>query len=770
MTEAPPPSGTGSDVADVGPVALEPPAPFVLPPLPGDRRARRYRADPLTVDLVEGTLPDLGRKVDAIVSSDDNYLSHTSGVSAALWRAAGHDFAATQARLARQLILGEVHVTTAGFLPARFIFHAVTIDLNLDRAIIPAHLPIVYRKVLRTAREHDCVSLAMPLLAAGAAEISPTLSATALAHAVRTSSREGPLRHLLLYALPEIFDTVAPVLDHALAERRRLDPRWWIGGALTYLPIEDARALQRSWRSLPTDTDWRAAVAGLLEDAVQRAHRRINETPGQSAERLRGSIAEVRMVRGGLEHGSGRLTYDELAGAGKALRDLGDSLSALGRSADAPTTSAKRAAEREGGSPRQDEPGGTAGLPLAAGPGDEATDGVDDGAGAVACRASMPEPARYSLRRREPPLPSASAPAPASPAPPEPEPTRALAPLPEIHPDAEGGTTHVRALHRLLLERLPPHHLEALGDILEKQGYRGDRDFRLLEHLVREDPARLLRQFFSVFDLRAILERDYGLRPAPDLSHRQAAALVLRQLGFQPPRRPRGLLAAQAATRDAVSRVRVLQAPGTRLRGDVVEIGAQLEYVCHVLLRFVCQVLFDCPPEVLLREKLDDGGLDKAGLGQLFSLVECLDGRARREAAPRLELLGFSPRPLLPEHGKGLLPEARNHVAHSRVGRRLETDADLARGRRFLEEALAFIDYVAEPQHRIFPLMIVVRSIHYDRWGRRKVSAETESGEREHLFTDRPLRPGEAYMMRPLSNPLRVDPLLVPAGDLGLVG
>jgi hypothetical protein len=64
--------------------------------------------------------------------------------------------------------------------------------------------------------------------------------------------------------------------------------------------------------------------------------------------------------------------------------------------------------------------------------------------------------------------------------------------------------------------------------------------------------------------------------------------------------------------------------------------------------------------------------------------------------------------------------------------------------------------------------MIVVRAIHYDRWGRRKVSAETESGDREIIFTERPLRPGEAYMMRPLSNPVRVDPLLVPAGDFGL--
>jgi len=724
-------SGAAEDTdADVGPVALDPRPPFVLPPLPIDRRARRFRLDPLTVDVVEGRLPDPGRKVDAIVSADDNYLSHAGGVSADLWRAAGADFAATQANQSVQLLLGAVHVTTAGLLPARFLFHAVTIDLNLNRTIIPAHLPIVYRKVVRTAREHDCVSLALPLLAAGAAEISPTLSAAAFAHAVRTAPSQGPLRHVLLYVLPDLFDTVAPGLESALAPRHR-DPRWWITGAVTYMPKEDARELQRLWRSVPADPDWRVAVAALLEAAVQRAHGRVADRPDAVSERVRGSIAEARMARNQIEHAKGRLTDEELGMAWKALRDLGDALTRIPASSPAPRA----------GAPAVGEPSPWTGRPAA--------------------------PAARALHSGDP-VAAPSASPPADP-PPAPEPPRTITPPPDARPEAEGGTSHVRQLHQLLLSHLAPPHLDALAELLEKQGYRGDRDFRLLEHLVRQDPGRLLRQFFSVFDLRAILESEYGLRPPPSLSHRQAAALVLKQLGFQPPRRPRGLLAAQAVTHDAVSRVRTLQTPGTRLRGDVVEVGSQLEYVCHVLLRFVSQVIFECPPEVLLRERLAASApLDKVGLGQLFTLIEAVDARARREAPARRGLFGFSERALLPEHGKGDLPDARNHFAHSRLGRRSSGDEDLALGRRFLEGAEALLQYLADPPHRVFPLMIVVRAIHYDRWGRRKVSAETETGDRDIIFTERPLRPGEAYMMRPMSNPVRVDPLLVPAGDFGL--
>jgi O-acetyl-ADP-ribose deacetylase len=739
---------------DVGPVALDPRPPFVLPPLPTERRARRFRLDPLTVDLVEGRLPDPARPVDAIVSADDNYLSHAGGVSADLWRAAGADFAATQANQSLQLMLGAVHVTTAGLLPARFLFHAVTIDLNLNRTIIPAHLPIVYRKVVRTAREHDCVNLALPLLAAGAAEISPTLSAAAFAHAVRSAPSQGPLRHVLLYVLPDLFDTVAPGLDGALAPRYR-DPRWWITGAVTYMPREDARELQRLWRSVPADPDWRVAVAALLEAAVQRAHARVADRPDAVSERVRGSIAEARMARNQIEHAKGRLSDEELGMAWKAVRDLGDALTQLPAGPPSARTSTPAAPDEP---PRQPADGA---VPLESRP--AAWHAVKRAeprvlAAAVPTRAHSEAPAPEALPGEPPP-----------PGPPAPEPPRTITPPPDARPEAEGGTSHVRQLHQLLLSHLAPPHLDALSELLEKQGYRGDRDFRLLEHLVRRDPGKVLRQFFSVFDLRAILEKEYALRPPANLSHRQAAALVLKQLGFQPPRRPRGLLAAQAVTRDAVSRVRMLQTPGTRLRGDVVEVGSQLEYVCHILLRFVTRVIFDCPPEVLLRERLGEGlSLDKAGLGQLFTLIEFVDAKARREASARRGMFGFPARPLLPEHGKGELPVARNHFAHARPGHRTTSDEDLALGRRFLEGAESLLLYLADPPHRVFPFMIVVRAIHYDRWGRRKVSAETESGDREIIFTERPLRPGEAYMMRPLSNPVRVDPQLVPAGDFGL--
>ncbi len=62
--------------------------------------------------------------------------------------------------------------------------------------------------------------------------------------------------------------------------------------------------------------------------------------------------------------------------------------------------------------------------------------------------------------------------------------------------------------------------------------------------------------------------------------------------------------------------------------------------------------------------------------------------------------------------------------------------------------------------------MIAIQSLEIDRWGRRTVRALNDEGMDETIFTDEPVRPGETYLMYPLSNPLRVDPILVPAGDV----
>jgi hypothetical protein len=66
----------------------------------------------------------------------------------------------------------------------------------------------------------------------------------------------------------------------------------------------------------------------------------------------------------------------------------------------------------------------------------------------------------------------------------------------------------------------------------------------------------------------------------------------------------------------------------------------------------------------------------------------------------------------------------------------------------------------------LFPRVIRIEQINMDRWGRRTNMAVDDRGDSEKIFTDEILRPGALYFMHPLSNPTRVDPVLVQAGAL----
>lgn len=71
---------------------------------------------------------DCGDRFDAVVSSDDASLAMTAGVAGAIRASAGNVVQQEAQKLAPAR-LGDVLVTSAGLLPVRYIFHAVTLDV-----------------------------------------------------------------------------------------------------------------------------------------------------------------------------------------------------------------------------------------------------------------------------------------------------------------------------------------------------------------------------------------------------------------------------------------------------------------------------------------------------------------------------------------------------------------------------------------------------------------------------------------------------------------
>ena len=88
------------------------------------------------------------------------------------------------------------------------------------------------------------------------------------------------------------------------------------------------------------------------------------------------------------------------------------------------------------------------------------------------------------------------------------------------------------------------------------------------------------------------------------------------------------------------------------------------------------------------------------------------------------------------------------------------SDQQLTSAAREMAQALIpFLDHLAGSG--VYPRVIAVRETVRDAFGRQFVRATDENGCEEKIFTDEPLDPGAAYFMHPLTNPVRIYPILV---------
>jgi serine/threonine protein kinase len=124
------------------------------------------------IRILTGNIVD--QEVDVIVSSDDDYLSMGGGVSAAIARAAGESMV-SQARGLAPVRPGRAVVTLGGSLPAKFVFHGVTLGYATHRLVIPSRNLIA--EIMASCFYHaDSLyvqRIAFPLLGTGAGGFSP---------------------------------------------------------------------------------------------------------------------------------------------------------------------------------------------------------------------------------------------------------------------------------------------------------------------------------------------------------------------------------------------------------------------------------------------------------------------------------------------------------------------------------------------------------------------------------------------------------------------
>uniref|UniRef100_A0A7C3WJI4 ADP-ribose-binding protein n=1 Tax=Thermofilum pendens TaxID=2269 RepID=A0A7C3WJI4_THEPE len=125
-----------------------------------------YRIGSVTVELVEGDITELS--VDAIVNAANSWLKHGGGVALAIVRKGGEEIQRESDEYVRKhgpVPTGQVAVTRAGRLKAKYVIHAV--GPRFGEPDGDEKLASAFRNSLLKAEELGLESLALPAISTG---------------------------------------------------------------------------------------------------------------------------------------------------------------------------------------------------------------------------------------------------------------------------------------------------------------------------------------------------------------------------------------------------------------------------------------------------------------------------------------------------------------------------------------------------------------------------------------------------------------------------
>ena len=741
-------------------------------------------------DVVLVTEPLQAIRADVLVSSDDNYLSHGGGVSAALWRAAGEALEQHVKAHRPTLRLGDLFQTPGFKLPAKHLLHAVTIDFDENQRLGPAGAVELYRRVLEHAARLGG-SVALPLLGSGAGRVGTDGSCRALCKALVTArippgglavtlsvleakaaeveavlGNESSTARSLPTTLPrstevDVVQLVASLEDlvgrHVQFQFGRADPAKreaaLAEGPLTVRSEAGSQVLDGLERlSLSAKVRLAEKLGGLPEEVL-----RSLEMAGQA----RNALMHGRAGRDGAEHAQVLLQALETCAAFVGIPAAAETIGAIA-APPAPVVLDNAVGKALG-------LGG--GLPWALG-------GMVGGILGTTLLSRARQKASQAPTPALPATPPKEGPAPES-APQD----HALTACPYAFTE---GTQSVRELCAFLAGPLvDPAVRKHLLRLATDRGHLGADEHKLLELCVEEP------------ELDAFLERQLSERELYDIAEQQgtpttyegssrttllsSAELVrglLDRMGFPSLQQHRGLHSAHRRLEELKKRA-ALRGDVEDLRGICIAAAGELEFLLQSYLRFLCQAVYREPPEVRFRNQKgleDSRAFSKLPLGRYVSLAQQvfkeLDALSRAGGVdPCTMRLADLAKP--PAELDGLLlrtPELRNTFGHDRdpleldeARRVLDRFFDAASGwLKLLGEKVRLTGGVEAPR---YPRIIRIERVSLDRWGRRTSEAVDDAGHRERIFSEEVLKPGELYFMHPLTNPVRCDPILIPAGD-----
>lgn len=170
------------------------------------------------IELRQGDITEV--EADAIVNAANTDLILGAGVSGAIGRKGGRVIQDECDRI-RSAQVGEAVVTAAGGLKAKYVIHAVSMEIG--HFTTESNVALATRNALRRAEELKLRTIAFPAIGTGAAALAPEFSARAMLEAVADHLAAGSSLERVYFVLfnDETYQAFREALDNLTLDRRQ---------------------------------------------------------------------------------------------------------------------------------------------------------------------------------------------------------------------------------------------------------------------------------------------------------------------------------------------------------------------------------------------------------------------------------------------------------------------------------------------------------------------------------------------------------------------
>lgn len=322
-------------------------------------------------------------------------------------------------------------------------------------------------------------------------------------------------------------------------------------------------------------------------------------------------------------------------------------------------------------------------------------------------------------------------------------------------------------LAQLLFKHLDPIDRRWLIEHLEERGFRSMSETPEFQHqdMIEEycyttSPFEILREHCTGTSLYAVAEA-LKINREKFKNREDLRKEIVKALGFlEGEKKTHGL---ETIRRDLESSRIKFEGAETvaECRGHLDHAFAEMERAVGLLIGFYGQMLHGDGLPNFLAKKSGGKPLDKLTFGEKVGVLRNLCTEKPKAPLPeRVErIFKF---PIMPEdffEKLGDVVTLRNQVVHNRT--EFNTLHGIQSfGQRILQTAVELVKNLVANPHT--PRVVQITSLQNDIFGRHFYEGRDEKGKREKIFTIHGLHVGQLYWFVPLTNPARINPLIIP--------